>query len=114
MTEITTAIRLEKLREKAKAKEAMLREKHKAEYVKTRTAVAVLENDVNFQIFLRHLCKITGFWKSSVVLNQTTNEVNAQSTLVNEGRRSVYLDLRKMLSDEARRQTETKLEEFNV
>jgi len=45
---------------------------------------------------LRHLKNVCGFDVSSVVLNPD-NEVQDRGTLFNEARRTVYLDLRKLI-----------------
>lgn len=90
-----------------------LKQKHRDEYKRTRDAVQLLANDANMQIVLRHLAKICGFYIPSRILSPS-NEINPYATIYNDGRRSVYLDIRRMLTDEQRRLTESKQEEANV
>jgi len=90
---------------------AELKKKNQEEYRKVRAALQLACTDPNVQIVLRHVAKLSGFFKSSVVINVTTNDVALGSTTYNEGRRSLYLDLRRMMTDEARRLVESKGEE---
>lgn len=91
-----------------------LKRRNQEEYKKVRTALQIVSSDVNFQIVLRHIAKLAGFFKSSVVINPTSNEISTGSTVYNEGRRSLYLDLRRMMTDETRRLIESKGEEENA
>jgi uncharacterized protein YjgD (DUF1641 family) len=97
--------------EDQKTKMEELKRKHQEEYQKTRQALRLVSSDVNFQIVMRHLAKICGFFQSTIALNATTNEINSSSTIFNEGRRTVYLDMRRMMTDEVRRIIESKNEE---
>lgn len=106
--------RLDDLRQQQTLKAEQLKQKHLEEYRKVRTAFQTLSKDQNFILVIRHLAKICGFWKTSVVLNETTREVATHSTLINEGRRAVYLDIRRMMTDEIRRQTESRGEEHDI
>jgi hypothetical protein len=90
-----------------------LRKKHQEEYKKAREALNEALKDRNAQIIVRHLAKICGFFQSSVVVDPSTREVNLNSVVYNEGRRSVYLDLRRMMSDDLRRAVESKGETTN-
>jgi Fe-S oxidoreductase len=99
----------EKLKRDQKLEE--LKKKNQEEYRKVRAALQLVCVDVNAQIVLRHIAKLSGFFKSSVVVNLATGEVSLGSTTYNEGRRSLYLDLRRMMTDEARRLIESKGEE---
>ena len=83
---------------------AELKKKNQEEYRRVRAALQLACTDPNVQIVLRHIAKLSGFFKSSVVINVTTNDVALGSTTYNEGRRSLYLDLRRMMDDNARRQ----------
>ncbi len=47
----------------------------------------------------RYLAEILGFHKPSVIMNPKTGEVNRDTTVYLEARRSVYLDVRKYISD---------------
>ena len=85
-----------------------LRKKNKAEYEKVKNAVRLACKDQNVRVILRHIAKITGFFKTNIVVNTNTSEINPLSTLHNESRRTVYLDLRRMFSDEDRRIIESK------
>ena len=99
----------DKLKKDQKLEE--LKRKNQEEYRKVRAALQLACNDPNVQIVLRHIAKLSGFFKSSVVINITTNDVALGSTTYNEGRRSLYLDLRRMMDDNARRLIESKGEE---
>lgn len=110
----STVERLDAARQKAKEKEEYLKKKHQEEYRKVRTAVQALAGDKNFQIALRHLAKICGFWKSSIVVDRETGRVFLESTSVNEGRRSVYLDFRRLFTDEMRRDIESRGDEHEA
>jgi hypothetical protein len=92
-------------------KMAELKQRNQEEYRRVRAALQILCADTNAQIVLRHIAKLAGWFKSSVVLSPTTNDVAVNSTIYNEGRRSLYLDLRRMLTDDARRLIESKGEE---
>jgi hypothetical protein len=105
------ALRLEEIKNREKAKAEALRLRNIAEYNKVKDAIRELKGNKNFQIVLRHMAKICGFWKPSTVLNPSTSEINPYSTIQNEGRRNVYLDFRRMMDDDTRRQIETKDEE---
>lgn len=87
---------------------AELKKKNQEEYRRVRAALQLACADPNVQIVLRHVAKLAGWYKSSVVINPATNDVATGSTIFNEGRRSLYLDLRRMLSDDARRIIESK------
>lgn len=93
-----------------KKKAEALRQKHKEEYQRTRTALRAVASDPNFQIVMRHMAKICGFFQSSVVLDPN-HHVCTESTIFNEGRRAVYLDFRRMMTDDVRRLIESKGEE---
>jgi len=88
-----------------------LKKKNQEEYRKVRSALQLACTDTNVQVVLRHIAKLSGFFKSSVVINLATSEVALGSTTYNEGRRSLYLDLRRMMNDETRRLIESKGEE---
>lgn len=88
-----------------------LKEKNREEYKKFRLALQAVANDANGILVLRHICKISGFFKTSVVIkggNGVMNGVDVESTLVNEGRRGLYLDIRRPMSDDVRRLIESK------
>lgn len=76
-------------------------------------AVRVLANDVNFRIFLRYLAKSCGQFKSSIAFNTINGMIDKDMLLRNESRRTVYLEIRRMLTDEARQLIEAKGEEEN-
>lgn len=99
----------EKIQQKLKLEQ--LKKRHAEEYQRVRTALQAAVKDSNTQIVLRHLAKICGFFKSDIIVNPTTNEINPIATLHNEARRTVYLDIRRMMSDDIRRVIEAKGEE---
>lgn len=96
------------------AKMEALKQKHKDEYHKFRTALEQVAKDANGIIVLRHLAKICGFFQSSIVIkggSGSMDGVDLNSVLVNEGRRAVYLDIRRPMTEEARRLIESKGEQ---
>ena len=48
----------------------------------------------------KQLMEICGFKKPSVVLDPSTGEVNSQSTVYNEARRNLYLQIRALIRPE--------------
>lgn len=104
---------LEKLQMTRAEREKMtedFRKKKEAEFKKLRDRISKVSKDPNVLFMLRHLKNICGQAHSSIVVNSQTGEVNQTSTLVNEARRSVYLDIRKLLTDEVISLVETKEE----
>lgn len=104
--------RLKKKLEDQKKKEE-LKQKNLEEYRKFRTALQMMCKDANGQIVLRHICKISGFWQSTIVKKGdgvSMMGVDVNGMLINEGRRSLYLDIRRPMSDEGRRLIESKTE----
>lgn len=92
-------------------KQEEIKERNREEYKKFRLALQAVANDPNGIMVLRHICKISGFFKSSVVLKGgggIMNGVDVDGTLVNEGRRGLYLDIRRPMSDAVRRLIESK------
>jgi cobalamin biosynthesis protein CbiD len=92
-------------------KQEELKQKHLDDYRKFRIAINAIAKDPNGEIVLRHIAKISGFFKSSIVLKGgggVMNGVDTEGMLVNEGRRALYLDLRRPMSDEVRRLIEGK------
>lgn len=85
--------------------------KSASDYDKVRAAVRVLSNDTNFRLMMRYMAKICCQFEPEVVYSTQTGEILPQRTLENACRRKVYLDFRKMLTDEARRLIESKGEE---
>lgn len=93
-----------------KAKEER-RKKHQEEYRAFRQALSNLAKTPDGELVLRHICKLSGFFKTSVVIkggNGIMNGVDVEGTLVNEGRRALYLDIRRPMSEETRRLIESK------
>lgn len=50
------------------------------------------------KVILRYLHDTAGFTKSSICTDPETGEVQSQATAYHQGRRDVYLELRKLLS----------------
>lgn len=99
--------------EQAKRKEE-IKKRNLEEYRRFRIALDNISKTADGEIVLRHIAKISGFFQSSVVEKGgqgIKNGVDVEGTLVNEGRRGLYLDIRRPLTDEARRQIESKGEE---
>ena len=46
---------------------------------------------------LRHIFLMCGYSKSSIVMNRESYEINTQSTVYNEARRNLYLEMRSFL-----------------
>lgn len=76
-------------------------------------AVRVLSSDLNFRLFLRYLAKSCGQFKSSIAFNTINGVIDKDMLLRNESRRTVYLEIRRMLTDEARQLIEAKGEDEN-
>jgi hypothetical protein len=55
---------------------------------------------------LRYLKNTCGFDKISIVGNAVTGDINYRSTLYNEARRAVYLELRQFIKTEILKQVE--------
>jgi hypothetical protein len=79
-------------------KEAIERAKKEFESLK-RDFNSVFASDGGVRV-LNYIAKTCGFFGSSIVANPATGEINVQSTLYNDARRTVYLELRKMLRDD--------------
>jgi hypothetical protein len=95
-------------------KQEELKEKNREEYKKFRVALQAVANEPNGIMVLRHIAKLSGFFKTSVVIkggNGIMNGVDVEGTLVNEGRRGLYLDIRRPMTDDVRRLIESKGEE---
>lgn len=106
--------RVRKQREEILAREqkiAEIKKRNAEERAQVRAAVRTARTDRNVEIILRHMAKICGQFKSGIVVNTTTGEVITSSTLYNETRRTVYLDFRKLMSEEDKRLIESKGEE---
>lgn len=104
--------RLKKKLEDQKKKEE-LKQRNLEEYRKFRLALSTVCKDPNGQIVLRHICKISGFWQTTIVKKGdgvSMMGVDVNGMLINEGRRSLYLDIRRPMSDEGRRLIEAKTE----
>lgn len=82
--------------------------KNKAEYETAKKAVRIACKDANGQVIIRHLAKICGFFKPNRVMNLQTGDINPWASMHNEARREVYLDIRRMMTDEDRRQIESR------
>lgn len=99
--------------EQKKRKEE-LKQRNIDEYRRFRIALDNVSKTADGEIVLRHIAKISGFFQSSVVLKGgqgIMNGVDVEGMLINEGRRGLYLDIRRPMSDAARRQIEAKGEE---
>ncbi|MFA5186889.1 MAG: hypothetical protein WC551_10455 [Patescibacteria group bacterium] len=90
---------------------AEIKKRNLEERAQVRAAVQMARTDRNVEIILRHLAKICGQFKNAIVMNPTTGEIITSSTIYNESRRSVYLDFRKLMSEEDKRLIESKGEE---
>jgi hypothetical protein len=95
-----------------------LKKRNQEEYRKFRAAINNIAKLPDGEIVLRHIAKLSGFFKSSIVLKGgmgTMNGVDTEGTIANEGRRGLYLDIRRPMSEETRRLIESKpQEEDNV
>ena len=91
---------------------ALAKEKARIQLDKERaiikTALEAAVSDPNVAIVLRHIARISGFFQNARVINPQTGDVNANGTIYNVGRESVYLDLRRMMTDEVRTIVERK------
>lgn len=96
--------------EQAKRKEE-IKQRNLEEYRRFRIALDNVSKTEDGRIILRHIAKISGFFQSSVVQKGgqgIMNGVDVEGTLINEGRRGLYLDIRRPMTDDARRQIESK------
>lgn len=91
-------------------KQAEHRRKQKEEKDKVRKAIEIAGKDPNVQILLRYMAKISGQFQSLVVM-KTDGDVATNAMLVNSGRRSLYLDIRRLMNDETRKMVEGKGED---
>lgn len=48
-------------------------------------------------LFIRHLMKICGYQKTSIVGNPQTGDLQERGTFYNEARRNVYLEIRRYI-----------------
>lgn len=88
-------------------KQADHRRKQKEEKDKVRKAIEIAGKDPNVQILLRYMAKISGQFQSLVVM-KTDGDVATNAMLVNSGRRSLYLDIRRLMNDDTRKMIEGK------
>jgi hypothetical protein len=98
-------------RAKAVAKQEELKKRHQEEYHRFRTALQIISKDQNGIIVLRHIAKLAGFFKTSLVLKGgpgVMNGVDVEGTIANEGRRGLYLDIRRCMDDATRRTVESR------
>lgn len=101
------------IEEKQKEEKARLerKQKHQLEYRNFRQALNNLAKTKDGEIVLRHIAKISGFFQSLTVVkggNGIMNGIDPEGMLVNSGRRDLYLDIRKPMSEETRRLIESK------
>lgn len=68
----------------------MTEDKKEKQIAKVKDAAMRIANSEDGKLFLRYLCDSCGMFRSSVSLS-SLNELNLNSTLYNEGRRSVYI-----------------------
>lgn len=68
------------------------------------------------KVVFKYLAGICGFSTSSIVINETTKEINAMSTVYMEARKTVYYAFRNFIESEFLKQIEyaEKKEENNV
>lgn len=92
---------------------AEIKKRNQEERAQVRAAIQMARTNKSVEIILRHLAKICGQFKNGIVVNTTTGEIITSSTIYNESRRSVYLDFRKLMSEEDKRLIESKGEEEN-
>jgi hypothetical protein len=71
-----------------------IREKQKKELLR---AFQIVSSTAEGQQVLQFLCRETGFKAASLVANPMTNDFSTLSVLYHEGRRSVWLALRKLI-----------------
>lgn len=71
------------------------------------TSLAVVKRAINRlvktkdgQVFLKYLSGLCGFSVSSIVIDPNTGEININSTLYNEARKTVYYNIRQFIQKE--------------
>lgn len=96
-------------------KEEKLREdrkkRHQEEYKAFRQAVNNIAKTPDGEIVLRHIAKLSGFFQTLTVIkggNGIMNGIDTEGMLVNSGRRDLWLDIRRPMSEQTRRLIESK------
>lgn len=93
-----------------KAKEDR-RKKHQEEYRAFRQAINNIAKTKDGEIVLRHIAKLSGQFQSLTVVKGgqgVMNGIDKDGMLINSGRRDLYLDIRRPMSEETRRLIESK------
>jgi len=87
------------IKELAKSARDKLVKKHNKERKQLEADVRKVFSSAAGLNVLKYLKEQCGYQFPSVVLNLETKEVSVSSTIYNEARRNLYLDLRKMVSE---------------
>lgn len=83
---------------------------NESEFIKLKSLfIQVFNNEPGYKILNFIMNDLCGYQDSSVVRNAATNHLEVEALVYNEGRRSVYLDLRKLLSSDILKKVEIDL-----
>jgi hypothetical protein len=85
----------------AKKGEKQLPQKSEAQHKLENAFKAIAKTD-NGQVVFQHIMQMCGFKQTSMIFNPTTHELVENSTIWNEAKRGVWLDLRKQIPVEYR------------
>jgi|TARA_R100001530_G_scaffold29113_1_gene22998 hypothetical protein len=87
------------------AKRIKVEKEQRAKIKAMHDEIAATENG---RSFFKYYLNLLGLYKDSITLNPETGEVNDKTTFYLEARRSVYLDMRKHISDKHLKKIEFK------
>lgn len=87
------------------------KKKHREEYQAFRQAINNIAKTKDGELVLRHIAKLSGFFQTLTVVKGgqgVMNGIDKDGMLVNSGRRDLYLDVRRPMTEETRRLIESK------
>lgn len=85
-----------------------MRKKRAEEFNAVKLAVNEASRDVNVKVILRYLAKVSGFFFSPDAGSPAIRMTDVNQTFKNIGRESLYLDIRRMMTDEVKTIVERK------
>jgi hypothetical protein len=87
------------------------RKKHREEYHAFRHALNNIAKTKDGEVVLRHMAKLSGFFVTLTVKKGGVgifNGIDCESMLVHSGRRDLYIDFRRAMTEETRRLIEAR------
>lgn len=63
-------------------------------------AIDRLVKERDGQVFIKYLSELCGFSTSSIVIDPKSTEINTNSTIYNEARKTVYYNIRQLIRKE--------------